>query len=226
MSTAPSSPLAPRVSRDFVWSRIGSLVSVLPLGVWTVNHLWDNLSAFSGAEAWEKAVTHHPHPVGHALTLVMVLLPLVLHAIWGIQRAFSMRPNNLRYNTYENLKYFVQRLAGIGALLFLGAHIFMAMIRPRLLLGHPEKFTDIAREMRFNEPTLLVYVLGSLAVTYHLANGLSTFLWSWGIVATDPKQRRFDVVFWIAFLLLTAMAYGSIFALYRAGSVLGPAAGQ
>lgn len=226
MSTASSTPIASRASRDFVWSRIGSIVSILPLGIWTVNHLWDNLSAFSGAAAWEGAVTHHAHPIGQALTLLMVLLPLVLHAVWGVQRAFTMRPNNLRYNTYENLKYIVQRVAGIGALFFLGAHIFLAMIRPRLLLGHPERFDDIAREMRFHEPTLAVYLIGTLGVTYHLANGLSTFLWSWGIIATDPKQRRFDVVFWVTFVLLTAMAYGSIFALFRAGEALGPGAGH
>ena len=224
MSTAAASPTEIRASRDFIWSRIGSFVSIFPLGIWTVNHLWDNLAAFSGAAAWETAVTHQPHPIAHALTLVMVLLPLLLHTVWGVRRAFSMRPNNVSYGFYENLKYLVQRVAGVGALFFIGAHLFLAMIKPRVLEGHPEAFVDIAREMRFHGPTLMVYLLGSLGVTYHLANGLSTFLWSWGIVATDPKQRRFDVIFWLSFLLLTAMAYGAIYALYTAGAQFGPGA--
>ena len=222
MSTAAATATENRASRSFVWSRIGSFVSLFPLGIWTVNHLWDNLAAFSGATAWENAVTHHPHPIAHALTLVMVLLPLVLHSVWGVQRAFSMRPNNLRYGFYENLKYVVQRIAGVGALFFIGAHLYLAMLKPRLIEGHAEPFSEIAREMRFHGPTLFVYIVGSLGVTYHLANGLSTFLWSWGITATDPKQRRFDVVFWITFLLLTAMAWGAIFALYTAGEQFGP----
>src|SRR5687767_9044902 len=123
-----------------LWARLGSLVSILPLGVWTVNHLWDNLSAFQGKQAWESAVTHYPGPVAHATILVVVLLPLVIHTVWGIGRAFSSRPNNAHYGSWGNAKYLLQRLSGIGLAGFLGAHLWLAMLKPRLVEGHPEYF--------------------------------------------------------------------------------------
>jgi succinate dehydrogenase/fumarate reductase cytochrome b subunit len=80
------------------------------------------------------------------------------------------------YAYYDNLNYLLQRLAAIGVLRFLGAHLWLAMIHPRLVLGHPEPFSDIAYEMRFHTPTLVVYLLGTLAVCYHLANGIFGFV--------------------------------------------------
>ncbi len=205
-------------SRSFVWSRLGSFVSILPLGVWTVNHLWDQLAAFTGATAWESAVTSYQSPISHALTLVIVFAPLVIHMIWGIQRLFSFRPNYPRYNYFGNLKYTVQRLAGIGVLFFLGAHVWLALIEPRVLEGHAEPFSDIAAMMYHHLPTLLVYILGTLGVSYHLANGLSTFSWTWGIVGGDPALKRFDVIFWVSFLLLLALSWGAVYALWSAGA--------
>lgn len=221
---ATSSPVtsthqpATRSANSTAWTRLASFISILPLGVWTVNHLWDNLAALTGAAAWQQAVTEHAHPVAHGFTVFMVLLPLVLHAIWGIQRLFSFKPNNVAYPNYTNLKYLVQRITAAGALLFIGAHLWLAMLRPRLLLGQPEQFSDIAREMHHHFPTLAVYLLGSLAVCYHLANGISGFAWTWGLAVGRKSLRVFDRVAIILFLVLTGMAWTAIYALYRAGA--------
>ena len=209
-------------TRAFVWTRLASLLSILPLGVWTANHLYDNLSAFFGAEAWQAAVTEHPHSGAHLMTMVAVLLPLALHSVWGIQRLFSFKPNNRAYPHYGNLKYLLQRLSAVGLLAFLGAHLWLALIQPRLLEGHAEPFADIAREMRFHTPTLVVYVLGCLGAAYHLANGLAGFFWTWGLAS---GRRSFKYLEWVSiglFLGLLSMAYGAIYALWNAGAALGP----
>lgn len=207
----------------FVWSRIASLVSLLPLGVWTINHLWDNLAAFSGAEAWQTAVTHYPSPIAHALTLTIVFVPLLIHTVWGVQRALNFKPTDLKYSPWGNLKYALQRISGLGVLAFLGAHIFLAFIRPRFLEGHAEPFADIAREMRFHGPTLIVYLLGTLGVAYHLANGISSFAWQWGLISGKKSLARFDVLSIILLIIFVAMSWGAIYALYTAGGELGPA---
>jgi succinate dehydrogenase / fumarate reductase cytochrome b subunit len=206
------------MSNSLRWARLGSLVSILPLGLWTVNHLWDNLAAFRGAEAWQEAVTEHPHPVAHFLTLALVLLPLILHAIWGVGRLFSFRPNIGAYPNFNNLKFLLQRVSAAGALAFLGAHIWLAMLRPRLLEGHAETFADISREMHHHGPTLGVYLLGTLGVVYHLANGLSSFAWTWGLVSGRKSFRGLDVVAIASFLLMWGMAWGAIYALHQAGA--------
>ncbi|MFZ5470876.1 MAG: succinate dehydrogenase [Myxococcota bacterium] len=206
----------------FLWARWGSVLSLVPLGVWTVNHLWDNLSAFRGAAAWERSVTEYAHPVSHALTLFLVLGPLFLHTVWGVQRVLSARPNNLAYPFFENLKYLLQRMAAVGVLFFLGAHLWLAMLQPRLLEGRPEPFEDIARTMRFHGPTLLVYLLGTLGVAYHLANGLFGFAWTWGLATGRKGFARVGVLSVVVFVALLAMSWGVVWALWQAGDALGP----
>jgi succinate dehydrogenase cytochrome b subunit len=220
---AESADSTPRgTSTSFVWTRLGSLLAIVPLGVWTVNHLWENLSAFSGKQAWEVAVEDHPNPVAHWVTLVVVLLPLLLHTAWGLGRLRSSTVNLSRYSTYGNLKYVLQRVTALGVLAFLGAHLWLALIQPRLVEGRPEPFEDIAREMHFHTPTLLVYILGTLGVAFHLGNGLTSFAWTWGIASGRKSLARVDRVAVGTFLVLLAFSWAIIYALYQAGGAFGP----
>ncbi len=217
MSTASHSTTPP-TSSSFLRGRVASLLAIAPLGVWTVNHLWNNLSAFQSADAWENAVTTYPHPFAQMCTGILVLVPLVLHTVWGIGRLFTSRPNVRSYPLWENVKYLVQRLSAIGVLFFLGAHIFKAMIEPRLKTGHGERFVDIAWHMRHHAPTLVVYILGTLAVAYHLANGIATFAMGWGLVSTKAALRKAEWLNWTVFAILLAMSWGSIYAMWVAGA--------
>lgn len=203
-------------------SRLGSFLAVVPLSFWVVNHLWDNLSAFNGAAAWEASVTHYSNPFAQVFTFIIVMLPLLMHTGWGLVRLFSFKPNNISYSNYGNLKYLVQRVSSVGVLLFLGAHIWLAFLQPRLMEGHAEPFSDIAREMHHHLPTLIVYLLGTLGTAYHLANGLQGFAMSWGIFASERSMRRFEPVAIGLFLVLTAMSWGAIYALYTAGADIPP----
>jgi succinate dehydrogenase cytochrome b subunit len=203
---------------SFFRARLASALGIFPLGVWTVLHLWNNLSAFQGKEAWESAVTEYPHPFAQAVAGVLVLLPIAVHAVWGVGRLASSRPNNVRYGFYANLKYLLQRLSAVGLLLFLGAHLWRALLHPRLVDGHAEAFVDIAQEMHVNRPTLVVYLLGTLAVAYHLANGAQSFCMGWGIVSTQRGLRRLEGAALTLFVLLLVMSWGAIYALYAAGA--------
>lgn len=211
---------APTKTTDgaFLRSRLGSLLAVFPLGVWTVGHLWNNLAAFKGGVAWQSAVTEYPHPLAHLVTMIVVLLPLVLHMIWGISRMAQARPNLHKHASYNNLKYVVQRLSAVGLMLFLGAHIWLAMLHPRFVEGHPEPFADIAGQMRHHGPTLAVYVLGTLGVAFHLANGLHTFAMGWGVVASRRALRKLDAGVIGLFLALLGMGWAVIYALWSAGA--------
>ena len=213
-------------SRPLLWARLGSFLSIAPLGVWTVAHLWNNLSAFSGKDAWEASVTRYSHPFSEVAAFVIVLVPLVLHTVWGIQRLGSSRPNNLRYGYYANFKYFMQRFTAIGMVFFLGAHLWLAFLHPRLVEGHSEAFEDISWMMHNHLPTLLVYLVGTFAVCYHLANGVQTFCWTWGIASGRKSMARLDRIALVAFVLLLAMSYGVIYAMWKAGAGFGPPPGM
>jgi succinate dehydrogenase / fumarate reductase, cytochrome b subunit len=212
-------PLTPATARSsFFQARLASVLAIVPLGGWTVVHLWHNLAAFEGADAWEAAVTGYAHPVAEATAAVVVLLPLAIHTVWGIGRLAISRPNNLRYRFYGNLKYLLQRVAAIGVLLFLGAHLWLAMIKPRVVDRHAETFADIAHHMHFHGPTLAVYVLGTLGVSYHLANGVHTFLMGWGVVSSRQGLRRLEGLAILLFVSLLAMSWAAVYALWVAGA--------
>ena len=217
MSTEAAPLLQDRNRSLFLNARLGSFLAFAPLSIWTFVHIWNNLSAFSGPQAWQMAVTDSTHPFSQLIGLVIVLVPLVLHTAWGIGRLFSARPNNIRYGFYANLKYALQRLSAIGILLFLGAHIWLAFLSPRLLLGHAEYFEDIAHEMHHHIPTLAVYLLGTLGVAYHIGNGLQSFAMGWGIVSGRHALKRMEVLSIGTFLLLLCMSWGAIYALWDAG---------
>jgi succinate dehydrogenase / fumarate reductase cytochrome b subunit len=211
-------------SRPLLWARLGSILSILPLGIWTVVHLWHNLAVLRSPEDWQKQVTEYAHPISSALTFILVLAPLILHALWGVQRLFSFRPNNGAYNTFDNLKYLLQRITAAGVFFFIGAHLWLAMLHPRLTTGQAEPFSDIAAEMHHHLPTLLVYLLGTLGVAYHLGNGLYSFAWSWGLMAGRRSFRSIGLLSVLTFAGVLAMAWTVIFALYSAGANLPPVA--
>ena len=208
----------PDSARSFLRSRVGSLLAVVPLGVWTVGHLWNNLSAFKGSAAWQADVTEYGHPIAFFASSIVALLPLVLHTVWGVGRLFTVQPNLAKYKLFGNLKYTLQRLSAIGVLFFLGAHIWLAMLHPRITTGRAEPFSDIAHEMHHHGPTLAVYVLGTLGVSYHLANGLHSFSMGWGIVSSQRALKKLDAAVIVLFLILLAMCWGVIYALWDAGA--------
>jgi succinate dehydrogenase / fumarate reductase cytochrome b subunit len=199
-------------------SRLGTILAILPLGVWTVLHLWNNLAAYAGAEAWEREVTHHSNPVAQVITFVVVLLPLLLHTVWGLLRLSHSRANAVRYPFFTNVRFILQRLSALGVLLFLGAHLWLALIKPHLFEGHAERFVDLSREMRHHMPTLAVYLLGTLGVTYHLANGVATAAFGLGFVTSKKSIDRVERFAIPLFLVFLAMAWGAIYGLYRAGA--------
>jgi succinate dehydrogenase / fumarate reductase cytochrome b subunit len=225
-ATAASAPLDRPAAKSRFWSaRLASFLAVVPLSVWTFGHVWNNLAVWQGGDAWQKAVTEYPHPIAQLLTGVIVLVPLGLHTIWGIGRLYSSKPNNVRYGFFANFKYLLQRLSAIGVLLFLGAHLWLAMLAPRLGIGgvpsHAEQFADISHEMHFHGPTLAVYILGTLGVSYHLANGLQQFCMGWGVVSSRRALKQLEWVTILVFFVLLAMCWGAIYGLYSATSVAG-----
>jgi succinate dehydrogenase / fumarate reductase, cytochrome b subunit len=219
MSATTTTPAASTSAlRQFVWRRLGTILALAPLGVWVVVHIWNNLAAFRGANAWQESVTTHRHPIAAAITWVVVLLPLLIHTVWGLARTFHMQPNNLRYGYFSNLRFLLQRVSALGVLAFLGAHLWLAFLRPRLVEGHAERFVDIAHEMRTHPPTLLVYLLGTLGVAYHLANGIATSAMAFGLGTTATSQKRMERLAMLLLVVFLGMAWGAIYALYRAGS--------
>ncbi len=223
--SSPTAAVVNETRGSFLRARLASVLAVAPLGAWTVVHVWNNLAVYQGGQAWEQSVQTH-NPVSTLVVSIVVLVPLVLHTIWGLGRLTNFKPNNGNYNYFNNLKYILQRASAVGVLLFILAHLFLAFFQPRFLEGHPEPFREIAYEMRFNKPTLPVYLLGTLGVAYHLANGIYTFAMGWGITTGRNGLRNVQIVSWVIFVAMLGMSWGSIYGLFAAGADMPAPAGH
>src|SRR5438270_10398440 len=216
----PDRTVAPderKIARNFLIERMGWLLAFGRLGVWTAVHLWNQLAAFSGARIWEQSVTAYSSPAVAALTMALVIGPLLWHVVWGMIRLGRTRTSTVR--NFSNLRYWLQRASAVELLFFLGAHMWLAWIHPRFIEGHPEPFSDISHEMRHHMPTLLVYVLGVLAIAYHLANGVWSFsTMGWGIAVSKSAQAWLERVAIVGFPVPLAIGWASIYALYQAGA--------
>ena len=202
----------------FFRAKLGSLLAIAPLGIWAVFHVWNNLSIFKSGAEWQQDVTGHQHPVALAITTIVVLAPLLLHTLWGLARLRTSRPNNVRYGYFENLKYLLQRLSAVGVMLFLGAHVWEAFLHPRLIEHQAERFEDIAGAMHGEPATLIVYLLGTLGVAYHLGNGIYGFAMSWGLATSRRALRGFEAAGIVLFVVFLAMSWAAIYGLWTVGA--------
>jgi succinate dehydrogenase / fumarate reductase cytochrome b subunit len=206
--------------RSALGSRLGSVVGIAPLGVWTTWHLWENLSSWDGAEVWQATVSQPGNTGTDLLVSAMVFAPLLLHTAWGFTRLRMTQPNG--YKFFGNAKYLLQRLSALGLLGFLIAHVYLARIKPLTREPGYETFEDIAAHMRHHPPTLVVYVLGVLGVAYHLANGVYTTSFIFGLAASPRARRIMQGISMAFFAFLLLVGWGAIAGLYQGGANFAP----
>ena len=147
-----------------------------------------------------------------------MLLPLAIHGVWGIGRLATSRPNNVRYGYYANLKYLLQRLSAIGVLLFLGAHMWRALLHPRLVEGRAEAFADIAQEIHFNTPTLDRLRARDARRLVPPGERSPDVLHGLGHRHEPAGLRRLEGAALALFVLLLAMSWAAVYALWAAGA--------
>jgi succinate dehydrogenase / fumarate reductase cytochrome b subunit len=191
--------------RTLTGKQVMSILGLVPLGAYVVAHLWTNMYSLAGAEAFDaKLVASRSSPALIFLEVFGLGLPIIAHTWIGIAILRTMRPNNTRYGTLRNLKYFLQRVAGVGVLLFLGAHVIKARILPAMSpVGHE---TWAGMHEALSEPlTFGVYALGLLGISYHLANGLWGSSLTLGLAVTPRAQARMEWISAVAFVVLLAM---------------------
>jgi succinate dehydrogenase / fumarate reductase cytochrome b subunit len=182
-----------------------SLLGVVPLGVYVVMHLWTNMHSLFGAEAFDAALREsREKPAFIALEIFGLGLPIVVHAWLGIRALLRSRYNNATYGTLRNLKFLLQRLSGLGVLLFLGAHVVKARLMPaangthETWAGMHEAFCEV--------PTLVVYSLGMLGISFHLGNGLWGAGMTLGLTVGPKAQKRMEWVSGLFFVVLLVMS--------------------
>lgn len=174
-------------NREFFYRRLHSLLGVIPVGIFLTQHLVVNHFATKGPEAFNKAAHFMEQlPFRYVLEIFIIFLPLLFHAIYGLYIAFTAKHNVKRLGFFRNWMFFLQRMTGILTLIFITWHVWETRIAAAF---GAEVNYDMVANIVDNPFMLAFYIVGILSTVFHFANGLWSFLVSWGITITPRSQR-------------------------------------
>lgn len=167
--------------------KLHSLSGLIPIGVFLTVHTLVNSSAIWGEEAYNVAagvMVNLPYKL--FLETFVIFVPLLFHGILGIWIALKAK-NNVRQYTYaRNWGFFLQRLTGFVMFAFLVWHVWQTRVQAEF--GVEPGFSMMA-DIVANPVFLALYIVGIVASMFHFANGIWTFLITWGITVTPKSQK-------------------------------------
>jgi len=201
--------------REFFYRRLHSLLGVIPIGLFVIQHLIVNHFAVYGEEEFNKAANFMGNlPFVLVLETFVIYLPILFHAVLGIYIVFVARNNVKRYGYLRNWLFMLQRVTGIITLIFIVWHVWQT--RVQVALGNVEVNYSLMEDILSSPVMVVFYMVGILSTTFHLANGLWGFSVSWGILQSPRSQRVitygtllvFVVVSYIGIRSIIKFAYG------------------
>lgn len=197
-------------NREFFYRRLHSLLGVIPVGLFMTQHLVVNHFATKGEEAFNQAAGFMGSlPFVLVLETLVIFLPLLFHAIYGLYIAFTAKNNPGRFGYFRNWMFVLQRWTGVITLVFVAWHVWET--RVQAALGAEVNFQMM--ENILDNPFMLVfYIVGVLSAIFHFANGLWSFCVSWGIAVSPRSQRIVTYATLLVFLALSYVGLSAIFA--------------
>lgn len=197
--------------QEFYYRKLHSLLGVIPISLFVVQHLIVNHFAVYGEDRFNKAAQFmHDLPFRLLLEVFVIYLPILFHAVLGVYIVFTARNNMKRYGFFRNWMFYLQRITGIITLIFIAWHVWETRIQ--VAIG------DIAVDYNFmanivSSPFMFVfYLVGVISTTFHLANGLWSFLVTWGITQTPRSQK---IATYGTILVFLGVSYVGVRALVR-----------
>lgn len=188
--------------REFNYRRLHSLLGVIPIGVFLIQHLVVNHFAVYGEESFNKAAGFMEGlPFVLVLETVVIYLPILFHAVLGVYIVFVARNNVKNYGYFRNWMFKLQRITGIIVLVFIAWHVWETRIQ--IGLGNEVLDYSLMENILTNPIMFWFYIIGIISVVFHFANGLWSFAVSWGITQTPKSQKIFSYATIVVFFVLS-----------------------
>ena len=189
----------------FLLRRLHSLTGIFPVGIFLINHLLANSTAWLGEG-------HFNHHIGliHSLPWLLVVeigfifIPLAFHGILGVAIALQGKSNVARYPYMDNWRYSLQRLTAWITVVFVVVHLLHFRLAPWVGgRAYADGMHDIGA-FAFTQAGfwnlllpmwvwMVLYVIGLFAAVFHFCNGIVTFCITWGITISDNSRKRMSV---------------------------------
>ena len=195
-------------NREFGWRRLHSLTGLFPVGLFLIVHFTVNYYSTKGPEAYNKAAGFMGNlPFLLFLEFVLIYIPLVFHAVYGVYIAFTAKHNVGRYSLFRNWMFLLQRITGLFLIVFIAWHVWETRIQKAL--GAEVNF-DMMANILDHPGMLAFYIAGVVSSMFHLANGIWSFCVSWGITVSPRSQQ---IMTYVTMAFFVVMSYVGIRAL-------------
>ena len=198
---------------SFIWRKLHSLLGIIPIGAFLIEHIISNWEAVGGPVAYGRQVYFLNHlPLVRALEWMFIFIPILYHAIYGLYIWIRGKANVVYYPWAGNWLYVAQRYTGVLAFFYIGYHVatqrFMGVDLPH---NPAAAFWKVQHELQ-NPWILSFYVVAMVAICFHFAYGVWLFAAKWGLTPGERARRRFAWVCGVGGFILMAMGLASIFA--------------
>lgn len=199
----------------FLIRRLHSLSGIVPVGVFLCIHLSVNASIVAGQDAFQYAVDqiHKLDNLGilKAVEVLFIFVPIAFHALLGVVIWLSGHQNMGTYRYCGNVRYTLQRWTGIVAIVFILVHLWQVhWIIPGGIDFDAHAAAASTVEALKAPWAAPVYVIGLLCAVYHLANGIWTFLITWGVTIGPRAQAKSACVCGIIGVVLALFGIGAV----------------
>jgi succinate dehydrogenase / fumarate reductase cytochrome b subunit len=217
-SAAPSlhkgvQPLRAGEGSSFIWHKLHSLLGVIPIGAFLLEHIISNFEMIKGPIAYGDQVKFlNSLPLVRVLEWVFIFLPILYHGLYGLWIWLRGKSNIVYYPWAGNWMYVAQRWTGLIAILYIGQHVYRQRFTGVSLPENPyAAFHKVQIELQ-NPLMLAVYVIAMIAICWHFSYGIWLFAAKWGITPGVTARRRFGYFCAALGVVLAVIGLASIWA--------------
>ena len=173
---------------SFYLKRLMSITGMLPVAVFLLQHLFSNSYIFISPEAFnEHSEFLTSLPMVVLLEIGLIYTPIFLHAGLGIAMIYKGEQNFMNYCRFRNWMFFFQRLTGLMAIVFIVTHSYTT--RMKSFFGGYDMTATLMSNTLQQPFWFWFYIVGVLSAVFHFANGLWSFLITWGITVGRKAQQ-------------------------------------
>jgi succinate dehydrogenase / fumarate reductase cytochrome b subunit len=188
----------------FLLRRLHSLAGIFPIGVFFLEHIYSNAISLQGPKAFNDLVAglmKVPYLIW--IEVLLIALPILFHIVLGIGIYLTSKSNTLQYRYFNNWRYYLQRLTGLIGVVYIGYHVWMTRIKA-LISGQHVTY-DQMQQMLSTPWVFWFYVVGVISLTFHFANGIWTFLITWGVTINPRSQQISSFACMGAFIVMSVI---------------------
>jgi succinate dehydrogenase / fumarate reductase cytochrome b subunit len=206
----------------FLLRRLHSLSGIVPVGVFLINHLLTNSTAWLSPGQFDEHVSWiHHMPFLAALEWGGIFLPIAFHAIYGVVIALQGRSNVASYPYMDNWRYTLQRVTAWITLVFIVVHLihfrfahWFGGLDYKASADYFFFWTQQGFSMVLPQGVwMVIYAIGLLAAVFHFSNGIVTFCITWGITVGDKARQRLSYAAGGLGLVLLIWGFLSLYAI-------------